>query len=387
MKPNIGRIVSILVACVMLGAPVLAGGVVARKTPTPPPEPTGTLEVTSLTEIVHGGGQYVRLYDWDSTNEQFEHTWSGTLDSNYDGFVAIGDLDGDGVKEIVASGTQKSGTRKQPVWTYYMKVWWAGDASDSPTLNLDVGSSYMDICDIDGDGTNELLSLSGGLRVWEVTKTGYVEEAHLSLGTGAHYGLAEADADNDGALEILVGFTGDDSIGVVIEYDPTDGYSVSKEIRPDDRNGPIDDLSVGDVDGDGKNEVFGTGYMDGNIYLWRYDSSSGEYEQIWTTQGSEDIESSNDVSDVDGDGICEFMHTKLYDGTLVLYKYDTSKQTFYNVGSYSGTYGGNADSMLSHDWDGDGKAELIDPYNVWEWDGSKMTVIQTLAPASMAAIG
>ena len=387
MKTNLKTIVCVLTVVLMLGAPLLAGGVLARKpAPTPPPEPTGDLVVTSTPELVLNGGQYVRLYDWDSENGVFKHTWSGTMNSDTGwGGAAIGDLDDDGAKEIVAFGSHRSGKGNKITWTPFMNVWWAGDASDSPTLSL-TGTgcpTYMDICDIDRDGGNELIVLRGGIQIWKVTQDGYTKEATLSF--SADMGLTEADADNDGQLEIVVAFYGDDAVGAVIEYDETNGYTVANEIRPSDRRGPIDDLTVGDLDGDGANEIFGSGYMSGKIYIWRY--TDGEYEQIWTTEGTDDYDQSNEIADIDGDGINEFMFCEYMAMNLVVYKYDTTAGTWGEVGTYSGCPGNAADEMVSWDWDGDGAAELVAQNTVWEWDGSGMVKTQTLASVWLVAIG
>jgi YVTN family beta-propeller protein len=120
--------------------------------------------------------------------------------------------------------------------------------------------------DVDGDGVEEILVLgteTGGLTVFEDTGDG-----HDPFGTQADGGdkLAAGDLDGDGKEEIIIAGDGD---GVVEVYDNT---GTRLYTFPSVFNGK-DYLAAGDLDGDGKEEVVILGDGNGDAYVYRGDGT------------------------------------------------------------------------------------------------------------------
>lgn len=361
---------------------ILAIGAMAGKpAPSPPPyvEPLGNLVMTSGLQPVLGmSNGYVRVYDW--VNGKFSHTWSG-LTKMPTLSVAIGDVDNDGKKEVVTSGSdwtviKVKGVQQQVLNGRALSVWKDGDASGSPSFSYDPGFSagMMAIGDVDNDGSNELV-MSGG-RIWSWNGSGFTEEAKI-----ANFGSEEitiADADNDGYNELIVGMDKNKGHATVYKYSSDTGtYSVVGDLGPANTNCAIDEVSVGDLDGDGKNELFGSGYCNGNIYVWKY--SNGAYNQVWTAQEtSTEFHQNNVIADVNGDSKNEFAFTTLNAQTLVVYKY-AGNNVWSKLGTYANCGNHGVGMMPSGDFDSDGAKELLVEGAVWDWNGSAMKDVQDLA--------
>jgi hypothetical protein len=316
---------------------------------------------------------------------KFKHTWTGNISANYRVYGVIGDVDNDGTKEVVAIGTTHTVTGKGKnqvhTWAREWNIWKNGDDTDSPTFSFDPGFSTdaLEIGDPDNDGKNELVIGGSPLRIWSFDSSGYTEEAKIDyIGSG---GLTIADADNDGKNEILIGMGVYNDVvdrlghGIVLKY-VNGAYSIVGDLGPANTRAQIDEISVGDLDGDGKNELFGSGYAKGYIYIWKY--TDGAYKQIWSKQeDSREFHQNNEIADVNGDGKNEFAFTTLNNYTLVVFKY-AGNGDWSKIGTYDNCYNNELDAMVSADPDADGAYELIVQDTVWDWDGSVMKQIQDL---------
>jgi len=386
-KLGLGNLLLLLVAVIVLLSflPVIA----AKPQPQPPPyvEPTGNLAMTSAPQLETRAAGYIRVYDW--ANGAFSHIWSGiTGDNTNIRYGTIGDVDNDGTKEVVsfnAVQTALKGNRYST--TYNFKIWNNGDASNSPSITKVISGvvEFAEIGDVDNDGKNELVYTFGAtdIEVWSCTASDCTREALINnIGMGT---ITIADADNDGKNELLVGM-GDFSVknyychGVVVKYDSTAGtYSVVGDLGPANTQCCIDEISVGNIDGNAGNEIFGSGRCGGNIYVWRY--SNNAYSQVWTTQNCAGFNQNNEIADVNGDGTKDIVFASLCDITgynsMFVYK-NSGTDTWTKLGEYSGAKD-LQDAMYSADLDSDGKAEIVNQDLIWDWDGSAMKLIQTLA--------
>jgi len=363
---------------------ILAIGVMAGKpAPSPPPyvEPTGNLVITSSPQLVLTTGGYVRLYDW--VNGKFSHTWSAESGNK----VVIGDVDNDGTKEVVSKKTVATQvSRKVTTYKHYIMVWNNGDSSSSPSIVVETTdpTCSMEIGDVDKDGKKELV-ISGvdnqnSAEVWNCTESTCTKEASIPNLGGM--GITVADTDNDGYPEIIMGKGTGNYINqpVIADYD-NGVYSITA--LPMSTNCAVDEISVGNIDGTAGNELFGSGYCNGNIFVWRY--ANGAYSQVWKKQLSNCFDMNNEIADINDDGKNEIAFTEycILDGgrtttnNLRIYKSDGS-DSWSQLGAYDGSHGNKADAMVSADIDGDGKAELVVQNQVWDWDGSVMKNIQEL---------
>ncbi|HEU4618935.1 MAG TPA: FG-GAP-like repeat-containing protein [Gammaproteobacteria bacterium] len=241
--------------------------------------------------------------------------------------LAVGDVDGDGKQEIyVAAGSvvaRLDGVNRR--------------LAESVDLGTNINCLDLEYGDLDGDGSGELVCLmeggstGGGLLV--------LHAADLSLKwrfPDVDYGgrIAIGNVDADPALEIVTanGYVFD---GKTYDnqwlYGPGFGNSVD----------------VGDVDGDGVDEIFGTNNATGYLNGYRNKAS---FWQLQTTNRFR-------LADVDGDGVAE----------IVIPDYPSLKITAYGfVGQTAATEVvfqlDESDGVLAiaaGDVDGDGETEVI----------------------------
>jgi YVTN family beta-propeller protein len=140
-----------------------------------------------------------------------------------------------------------------------------GSFSHSFPSGMNGGDQFVS-GDVDGDGVEELLVLgnqTGGLTIFEDDGTG-----HDPFGTFADGGdkLAAGDLDGDGKDEIIIAGDGD---GVIEVYANT-GAKLDDFPSVFDDN---DYLAAGDVDGDGREEIVILGDGNGDAYFYRGDGS------------------------------------------------------------------------------------------------------------------
>lgn len=187
------------------------------------------------------------------------------------------DLDGDGTLELVAGGfsTQAGGRRSTIIayrqhgdtWTPLAEAGWAGGAG-SIVRNVE-------LADADGDGRLDVIAVG---RMGATTQEAHARVAVFGLDGGrlvlraeqtwrlgeyTHgYGLATGDLDGDGRLEIVTGGfqrAGASETGFVRVWSLRQGALVLRgQLTLDGEGAPsarVNDLAVGDVDGDGRPEI------------------------------------------------------------------------------------------------------------------------------------
>lgn len=188
------------------------------------------------------------------------------------------DLDGDGTLELVAGGFSTVAGGKRPTlrvyrqagatWTPIADAGW--DTSNGSTIrNVEIG-------DLDGDERPEVIALGrvgttsendakARLAVLGLAGGKLVERAVVDWGAGTYthgYGLAVGDLDGDRTLEIVsAGFQleGTQERGFVRVWSLRDGKLVLRAETTLDGQGSasmrINDVAIGDVDGDGKADI------------------------------------------------------------------------------------------------------------------------------------
>jgi len=159
-------------------------------------------------------------------------------------------------------------------------------ADDLSTLTLfrtgvysdNVGTANLAIGDVTGDGVADIVSCSQG-SAFVVTRSGAaMAPGWFSEPTGCS-AVTLGDTNGDGAPEIIVGTNaGASSAGSILIYDPsTLGPARRSVLLP--INAPVSDVAIGDVDGDGKAEVVAV--TSANAYV--YDAATLTLE--WTALG------------------------------------------------------------------------------------------------------
>jgi len=230
------------------------------------------------------------------------------IDEAVGGRTAIGDIDGDGLNDIVVHtwstdrGKQndgKIGWYKYPTWQRYSIV-------DSGHI---FGDGVLAV-DLDGDGDNDVVTAKGndgeahvfwyensgdGTSGWEEHKLATVELGSEVKDVEVH------DMDHDGRLDVVVRTK--HKFAVYFQESP-DSW-VEKMADNAEREG----MTIGDVDGDGDYDVVMNGFWLENPArpredVWkRYDIDPTWYED--KTGGWQDHSVMAAVEDMDGDGVAD----------------------------------------------------------------------------------
>lgn len=214
-----------------------------------------------------GGAGAVSLYLGGPGGPAHAATWSGT-DTGLGAELVLGDLDGDGYDELVASSVR---SRRDG---YLLRIaggidpFAAGVEEISPPADGARFGASLAAADLDGDGRAELLvgqpgelGGAGRVHVFEGAGAPMLWEDPL-LGEQLGAGLATGDLDGDGRVEVLLGGpdvgngeAGEGRVGV--------RSGLSGPTRYVETNEPVTSIgyamATGDLDGDGQRELVAAG--------------------------------------------------------------------------------------------------------------------------------
>jgi hypothetical protein len=252
---------------------------------------------------------------------------------------AIGDLDGDGLPEIVVTDT--SG-RPAAISAQGTLLWIAADAA------WGVGHAPA-IADLDQDGTAEII-VGRSIYSHVGTLEGEGSEGHGSNdASGWMITPAVADVTGDGVLEVVVGNA---------LYDAT-GATIWANGLPD--GAP----AVGNFDSDPQGEIAVVGPNELRLID---DDGSVIWGPITLGNG---LGGPPTLADFDGDGALEIGVATKFQYAV----YDTNGSVLWTMPTTDNSGGRVAASVF--DFDGDGSAEVVfaDEHDLWVFDGTTGTVL------------
>ena len=266
--------------------------------------------------------------------------------------VAIGDIDGSGRNEIVGN----------PQWENVV-IFDAREKAPSWEIATSHDVAALLLADTDGDGVLEILygdGQWGSIHCYD----GRSREALWSISNPEHgvTGIAFGDVDGSGAGKVFWG-AGATSSGPDYLYaaDPARRVIEWQNVHLD---GPLSAVDIGDLDGDGREEIVmvssesKNGHGDGVIH--EFDASTKELK--WRNEDLPDIRtwsgvSSVKIGDVNGDGEMDYVlaTAHLYNGLVQIYDGKTHQLQRQSI-SY---FGQSFSALALGDVDGDGRMEIV----------------------------
>jgi len=311
-----------------------------------------------------------------------------TQSSTYVTGVAVGDLDNDGIDEIVTGGRYYTGeTSYGGEFVRYgqIKIWAWNDTDFAPkytknwTLPGDAqpwwrGINAIEIEDVDNDGTKEIIT--AGYR-WE----------HISVPPWM------------GTYEGEIGIW--NWTGTVLQQEYVHKWYYVKDNQ-------INDVWIDDVDADGAKEILTCGIwvnmvnpFDPNTFLtqaqlnvWRWDGTvfSGIYNQTWGAAAPLRVEpNSVYASDVDNDTDMEILtggytrNGSIYTSQLRIWNWNETVMDLEHNEEWSTNCTRGVITVFAEDVTDDGGIEIMtggygaassyDLVKAWAWNGSNLTLV------------
>ncbi len=266
---------------------------------------------------------YTWSFEYNSTSGEYENVNGGTtaaMDADvYTYNITVGDLDMDGINEVIAPGYAHNRSSIYG-WNGSSYVKEAGlDVTDPSYWNS--GADYTSfeeqvyyqmmgsVGDIDGDGVPEMLgqryTSSGRRNLWQYGGNGTYEHQDYNNSGYNYWGSSMLDVDMDGYPELITDISA--GIPLVYDFDGETGTWSSTQADVDVGHGYQMTGGVADWDGDGIDE-FVVGELNGRAHVFQINPTTGAYEREWYGRDEGSYGVIAEFGDTDDDGVIEVIY-------------------------------------------------------------------------------
>jgi hypothetical protein len=296
--------------------------------------------------------------------------------------LAIGDVNGDGRKDVVL-GEMDCG--------FEILLQAADGTLADGGLRSNAPVYKARLVDLDADGRLDLVSLgwgTGQVQVWRGTASGLaVAPETYAIEHFGYEDLAVGDINADGRPDIVItSGQGETSKSLAILRQQPDGSFGNAEYREVDPVWGAWGVDIGDIDGDGRNDIVASWNGNAPTYLGVFrqqaDGSLGAMQPIATY----DIPSAVKIVDMDGDGRSDIVVTHRGWSTVGVYRQRSDGSLSEEDRYFAPINGFNPDHLDVGDVNGDGRPDVVAEASLLLGAGGATTAAQSrvLRPATGA---
>lgn len=236
-----------------------------------------------------------------------------------------------------------------------------GDGTFAPQQEIPVGGvpHGLTVLDVDGDGDVDVVNSNsagaGNLSILLNDGHGvFAPPIFYETGGTAEWALAAADMNEDGILDLVTGMQSTNGPGIIVSRGNGDG--TFSQMAANDGGGAVWMVSVGDVDGDGHEDVGAVNNFDDTAALLLGDGDGALASPILRTTDSFPL--ATDFGDLDGDRDLDWI-TSSYAGDWRLFANDgTGAFGFWR--SFASPQAASCAVIMDRDNDGDLDLALVD---------------------------
>ncbi len=313
--------------------------------------------------VVNSLSDSISVYVWNTTQGGLGSYITRLVGYNPSD-IAIGDANNDGEMDIVAT-IPHNNTVSILTWNELLNTW-------NPKVSLDTGlhSSHVAIGDVNNDGAQDIvvtcnntayhpLSKNISIILWNKGSKTWNPYIMREVSDWSGYEVVVADANNDGANDIIVANRWSAEISILVWNKTSGDWNDRVGLAG---AGVVYKVEVGDVNNDGFNDIISSGYSltarytmvyTWNTSVWDWDSaktvfssSSAPYHALPISMG-----------DVNYDGKNELILADTYQDNLLIYTWNSTARSF-NAPNQK-TVTDHPDSVIVGDVNSDGQNDII----------------------------